>query len=140
MISALHAVGFWTLDGYCLADRDAWTAAELPVARAGSWDLETLAHGLREGSIDLVDVREQPEWVHGHVAGSFHVPLNRLRDVSALPAAENGKTTAVACAAGVRAAFAASLLRRAGRHHVVRVAGGGIPDLGARGIKLAVGA
>ena len=92
------------------------------------------------GSVDLVDVRELPEWETGHVAGSHHVPLNRLRDVAAVPAAADGRTTAVACAAGVRAAFAASLLRRAGREHVVRVAGGGIPDLGARGIELALGA
>ena len=41
----------------------------------------------------------------------------------------------MACAAGARAAFAASLLRRAGRPDVVRVAGGGIPDL-RRGIEL----
>jgi rhodanese-related sulfurtransferase len=47
--------------------------------------------------------------------------------------------TAVACAAGARAAFAASLLRRVGHDDVVRVAGGGIGDLPACGITLAVG-
>jgi hydroxyacylglutathione hydrolase len=140
MISALQAVGFWALDGYCIADEDAWMSAELPVARAGSWDLDQLAHGVRLASIDLIDVRELPEWVTGHVEGSHHVPLNRLRNVAAVPAPGDGRTTAVACAAGVRAAFAASLLRRAGRQDVVRVAGGGIPDLGARGIELALGA
>jgi hypothetical protein len=45
----------------------------------------------------------------------------------------------VACAAGMRAAFAASLLRRAGREDVVRVAGGGVGDLGALGLELAPG-
>jgi hydroxyacylglutathione hydrolase len=140
MVSALQAVGFWALDGYCIADDDAWASADLPVARAGAWDLDQLADGVRRGSIDLVDVRELPEWETGHVAGSHHVPLNRLRDVDTVPVAADGRVTAVACAAGVRAAFAASLLRRAGREDVVRVSGGGIPDLGARGIELALGA
>ena len=140
MSSALQAVGFWHQAGYCIADRSAWERVRLPVAQADSWDLDQLADGLRADSVELVDVREQREWDVGHIAGSHHVPLNRLRDVSSVPVSKPGRTTAVACAAGVRAAFAASLLRRAGRHEVVRVAGGGIPDLSARGIELALGA
>lgn len=140
MVSSLQAVGFWRLEGYCAADPDAWRSAELPVARAGSWDLDQLAEGVRTGAVDLFDVRELAEWASGHVAGSRHVPLNRLRELEADPPAPDGRTIAVACAAGARAAFAASLLRRAGRERVVRVAGGGIGDLGARGIELTLGA
>ncbi len=87
MISALQAVGFWALDGYCLADLHAWAGAGLPVARSDSWDLDHLAEGVRAGSVELVDVRELPEWTTGHVAGSHHVPLHRLRDVSSVPVA-----------------------------------------------------
>ncbi len=140
MISALQAVGFWALDGYCVADLDGWIRAGLPIVHSDSWDVRHLADRVREGRVELVDVRELPEWITGHVAGSHHVPLHRLRDVSSVPVAPNGRTTAVACAAGMRAAFAASLLRRAGRRDVVRVAGGGIGDLGDHGIDLALGA
>jgi hydroxyacylglutathione hydrolase len=140
MASALQAVGFWTLEGYCVADVDRWSRARLPVARSASWDLAHLADGVRSGSVDLVDVRELTEWVTGHVAGSHHVPLHRLRDVAAMPVAADGRTTAVACAAGARAAFAASLMRRAGRREVVRIADGGIGDLRRHGIALALGA
>jgi glyoxylase-like metal-dependent hydrolase (beta-lactamase superfamily II)/rhodanese-related sulfurtransferase len=140
MLSALQAVGFWALEGWAVAAADAWRNAGLPVARAGSWDLDRLADGVRRDAVQLVDVRELPEWVSGHVAGSIHVPLHRLRDVADVPASADGRPTAVACAAGIRAAFAASLLRRAGRRDVVRVAGGGVPDLGDRGIVLAAGA
>jgi hydroxyacylglutathione hydrolase len=139
MTSALQAVGFWSLAGYALADHEAWQAAELPVAQAGSWDLDQLAEHLRSDAVELVDVREQSEWVTGHVPGSHHVPLNRLRDVTAVPLPDNGRPTAVACALGIRAAFAASLFRRAGRRDVVRVAGGGVPDLSARGLELEPG-
>lgn len=140
MVSALQAVGFWSLEGYSVADLVDWTRAGLPIARSESWDLDHLADGVRDGTVELVDVRELFEWETGHVAGSHHVPLHRLRDVSSVPVADEGRTTAVACAAGARAAFAASLLRRAGRHDVVRVAGGGIGDLSAHGIELALGA
>jgi len=140
LVSSLQAVGFWALEGYCVADPDAWRSAELPVARAGSWDLDQLAEGVRNGAVDLFDVRELSEWATGHVAGSRHVPLNRLRELEADPPAADGRMTAVACAGGVRAAFAASLLRRTGRERVVRVAGGGVGDLGAHGIELTLGA
>jgi glyoxylase-like metal-dependent hydrolase (beta-lactamase superfamily II)/rhodanese-related sulfurtransferase len=138
--SALQAVGFWELAGWCRASASAWERAGLAVAQAAAWDLDRLASGLRDGAVELVDVRETPEWRSGHVAGSHHLPLARLRDVDHAAIPDHGRTTAVACAAGVRAAFAASILRRAGRRDVVRVAGGGIADLHARGIDLARGA
>jgi hydroxyacylglutathione hydrolase len=140
MISAVQAVGFWNLEGVSIADTEDWMRHAVPVARADSWDLAQLADGLRHHSVDLVDVREPSEWVAGHVPGSHHVPLHRLRDVQSIVLPQRGRTTAVACAAGMRAAFAASLLRRAGRHDVVRVSGGGIADLGGLGLELALGA
>lgn len=139
MVSALQAVGFGRLAGYSLADRDAWERGGVPVAESGSWDLDRLADGLRAEAVELVDVRELGEWQTGHIRGSHHVPLHRLRDVDTVPIPERGRTTAVACAAGARAAFAASLLRRAGRRDVVRVSGGGILDLSARGMDLELG-
>lgn len=136
MASALQAVGFGALAGYTIADLGAWKLAGLAVGDASAWDLDRLADALRAGEVDLIDVREPDEWDAGHVAGSQHVPLHRLSDITSVPVAQNGRTTAVACAAGMRAAFAASLLRRAGRENIVRVSGGGVPDLGARGVDL----
>ena len=140
MALALQAVGFWNLEGISIADSEEWRRHSVPVAHADSWDLEQLADALRDHSVDLVDVREPSEWVAGHIPGSHHVPLHRLRDVGSIVLPQDGRTTAVACAAGIRAAFAASLLRRAGRTDVVRVAGGGVGDLGAMGLELALGA
>jgi glyoxylase-like metal-dependent hydrolase (beta-lactamase superfamily II)/rhodanese-related sulfurtransferase len=139
MESALQAVGFVDLAGYTLADVWAWEHAGLPVAQAGAWTLEQLADGLRADTVELVDVREPSEWEIGHVPGSHSVPLSRLRDVSRAPATGNGRVTAVACAGGRRAAFAASVLRRAGRQNIVRVAEGGVPSLVAYGIDLEPG-
>ncbi len=139
MASALHAVGLWNTVGWNRVELAAWAAHEAPIAQAGSVDLDQLADAIRQDSMYLVDVREVPEWVTGHVDGSYNVPLHRLRDIPSVGLPSNGKPTAVACAAGIRAAFAASLLRRAGMHEVVRVAGGGVPDLDTHGIELTPG-
>jgi hydroxyacylglutathione hydrolase len=82
MASALQAVGLWDLAGYSVAAESHWERDFLPIAQAHSWDLDQLAHGLQRDSVELVDVRETSEWVCGHVAGSHHVPLRRLRDVT----------------------------------------------------------
>jgi hydroxyacylglutathione hydrolase len=134
---ALHAVSLWETVGYLPVD--ALNCRGLPVARADSWNVEQLAAGLHRDSVQLVDVRDTSEWLAGHVPGSHHIPLHRLREDrgSSLPA---GRTTAVACSRGMRAAFAASLMRSAGRSDVVRVADGGIVDLPTHGVELAVGA
>jgi glyoxylase-like metal-dependent hydrolase (beta-lactamase superfamily II)/rhodanese-related sulfurtransferase len=84
------------------------------------------------GEVTVVDVREASEWRAGHLPGTVHVPLNRLRaEAARLP---NGPL-AVVCARGPRAAFAASWLRARG-HDARRVAGGGIPDLPGVGLQL----
>lgn len=136
IVSALQTVGLWEIVGYIVGDGSTWGRDGVPTATSDSWDVDQLAGGLGRHEVDLIDVRDESEWIAGHVLGSVHVPLASLRggDTVALP--ENGHTTAVACASGGRAAFAASIVRRAGRRNVVRVSGGGVADLGARGIDL----
>jgi hydroxyacylglutathione hydrolase len=137
--SALQAVGFWSIAGAAVADVADWARAGMGLVTASSWDVGRLAGGLSDGAVQLVDVREAREWVEGHVPGSHHVPLHRIAELAALPAPSAGGVTAVACAAGVRAAFAASLLRRTSRGDVIRIAGGGVGDLAGHGVALTVG-
>jgi glyoxylase-like metal-dependent hydrolase (beta-lactamase superfamily II)/rhodanese-related sulfurtransferase len=63
----------------------------------------------------VVDVRAGNEWAEGHIAGALHIPLPevtaRLADIPPGP-------VWVHCAAGYRAASAASLLARAGREAI----------------------
>ncbi|MGO9762961.1 MAG: MBL fold metallo-hydrolase [Solirubrobacteraceae bacterium] len=134
MTRALHAVGLWRIVGIALD----WTGLAAISERA--WSLGTLAAGLRERSVALVDVREPSEWRAGHVDGSIHLPLGRLGNGRDLDVPAPSATVAVACAAGARAAFAASLLRRGGWQDVVRIGGGGISGLSAHGIALVGGA
>jgi glyoxylase-like metal-dependent hydrolase (beta-lactamase superfamily II)/rhodanese-related sulfurtransferase len=85
-------------------------------------------HGV-DGTV-VLDVRRDSERAGGHVAGSLHIPVHRLRErLTEIP----GGTIWVHCAGGMRAAIAASVLDAAG-HRVVAVddafdnaAGAGLP-------------
>ena len=61
----------------------------------------------------VLDVRRDDERAEGYLDGSAHIPLHRLLDrIGEVPP---DRTVWVHCAAGYRAAIAASLLTRAGR-------------------------
>jgi rhodanese-related sulfurtransferase len=66
---------------------------------------------LPEGLL-VLDVREDEEWVAGHVDGSIHVPLMDLGErMAELPLAEQ---TLVVCRSGHRSAHATAYLRELG--------------------------
>ncbi len=130
----LETVGLCAV-GVAAADPAGWRAAGLPVRDANCWDVRGLARALHNQEIALIDVRDEGEWASGHVPGSLHLPLHQLGDGRRVRLPDGAM--AVACAAGGRAAFAASLLRRGTAQRIVRVAGGGIGDLPAHGIGLA---
>jgi hydroxyacylglutathione hydrolase len=133
----LETVGLWAV-GVAAADPAGWRTAGLPVRDENCWGVRELARALHNREVGLVDVRDDREWACGHVPGSLHLPLYKLGDGRRvrLP----GGAMAVACAAGGRAAFAASMLRRTTAQPIVRVAGGGIGDLPVHGIGLAAAA
>jgi rhodanese-related sulfurtransferase len=65
-----------------------------------------------EGAV-LLDVRSPGEFAAGHAAGAINIPVDELAARKAeLPA---GKDVITYCAAGVRSARAASMLRSDGR-------------------------
>jgi rhodanese-related sulfurtransferase len=118
----LRAAGVWNLAGLSLADPEGWSDAGLEVQTGFALAPESVADGVRSGELGLVDVRDPSEWSDGHIAGSRSLPLSELGDGGAL-ALEPAEPVAVACATGVRAALAASVLRRRGHGSVARVRG-----------------
>jgi len=70
--------------------------------------------------LHVLDVREDAEWVHGHIDGARHVPLSRLpASGSDLPEGQ----LLVVCRVGSRSARAVAYLQQLG-HDVVNLDGG----------------
>jgi hydroxyacylglutathione hydrolase len=83
-----------------------------PLASLRTATFADLAAARRDPGVTVVDVRAANEWADGHIEGAVHVPLPHLESrLAELP----GGVLWVHCAAGYRAATAASLLARAGR-------------------------
>jgi len=137
--SGLHVVGLWGVVGLAVGEPERWRDAGLDVRQTSSWDVATLAEKLRRGQIQLVDVREPDEWAAGHVQGSHSLPLHRLKDPDALALNGTSGAVAVACAGGMRAAFAASVIRGRTQSEVIRIAGGGVGHLPSHEVPLVPG-
>jgi rhodanese-related sulfurtransferase len=135
----LEAVGFRRIHGLLAGGVQAWSDAGLPTHSIAVLDVAGLAHRLRAGDVDLLDVRDDDEWEAGHVEGSTHVPYHELRDGIPAGLGGNGRPLAVACSVGNRSSIAASLLARAGVENIVHVADGGVADLADEGIDLVRG-
>ena len=89
---------------------------------------------LSEPDLQLLDVRELREWDAGHVPGSVFTPWH---DITGIPQGlDPARPIAVICAAGVRAATAASLLTHHGAMRVIHVIDGGVPLLAQSGLRL----
>jgi hydroxyacylglutathione hydrolase len=118
----LRAVGLLELEGYL----DAPNASEsyVPV------EVEELAAMLRNGDVDVIDVRELDERDSGFIPGSKHIPYRLLRAYGASVA--NGRPVVTICESGARAAIAASVLAAAGVD-ARPVLHGGIPEWQGRG-------
>ncbi|MFF9559744.1 rhodanese-like domain-containing protein [Streptomyces albus] len=76
---------------------------------------------LLEGSLTLVDVREDGEWAERHPAGAVHAALSTLP--ASLPGLPEGPL-AFLCRTGARSVQAGAQAIRAGRSPVYSVAGG----------------
>ena len=70
----------------------------------------------------LLDVREEDEWMMGHVPGALHIPLYDLPErLSEVP---QGKPVVVMCASGVRSLYGGQFLVENGFAEVYNLDGG----------------
>jgi hydroxyacylglutathione hydrolase len=120
----LRSVGFLELGGY---------AVDAPLTeRARPVEVDELERLLRDGAVNVVDVREPHERDRGYIPGSRNVPYRLLRAYGADAFGDGGKPVVTICESGARAAIAASILTAAGveARPVLR---GGIASWEARG-------
>ena len=119
----LLAAGVWNVAGLSVADLEDWKAAGLSIDTSEAVPPARVVTNIKTRSLRLIDVRDPAEWSTGHIASSRSLPLSVLGDGRARDLAFE-PPIAVVCASGVRAALAASIIRRRGHHPVWRVPGG----------------
>jgi hydroxyacylglutathione hydrolase len=117
------AVGVRNLGGYLHGGMTAWRAEGRETGSVERIDVRELHE--RNGSLQVLDVREESEWRAGHIPDSVHTPYH---DIRSLPdGIDPDKPVAVVCASGQRSAVAASLLKAHGADRVIHVVDGGVP-------------
>ena len=88
-----------------------WEEAGRPVVRTRRGDMAGLAARIEAGDrMAVVDVRQEREWVAGHVPGAVHALPHLV--VDATRGMPGGTLVAVHCSTGYRSSLAASLLAR----------------------------
>lgn len=125
-----YKIGYERLAGRLAGGMQAWIDAQGPVAAT------ELVTADKAGHRPYLDVRQDSEFVAGHVPGAAHIELGHLADL----AAEAPSGALVACGHGERAMTAASLLERAGRTDLAVLKGGPDDYAAAHGRRLVEGA
>jgi glyoxylase-like metal-dependent hydrolase (beta-lactamase superfamily II)/rhodanese-related sulfurtransferase len=118
----LARVGLERAQGFLNGGIDAWTQAGFPLAAITQMDVQELDHKLQGDGTQVLDVRREPEWEAGHIAGASWWPLDNFK--IAPPEIDRSLPIAVHCKGGYRSMIACSLLQRAGFQNVVNVVGG----------------
>ena len=124
-VRALVRVGLDEVRGYLRGGMEAWLACGLPLAEMPQISPLELQRRLAGGNGVLVlDVRGDPEWEAGHIAGAVHVMGGTLPARLDEVPRDGGRPLAVICGSGYRSTVAASVLERGGFDNLLHVTGG----------------
>ncbi len=72
----------------------------------------------------VLDVREQSEWVDGHIGKAKHIPLGQLKNRLSDLEKYKGKPIVTVCRSGSRSGSACSILKKAGFENLYNLDGG----------------
>jgi rhodanese-related sulfurtransferase len=86
-------------------------------------DVQALSSAIADGSIQLIDCREQDEWDLNHLPNARFVPLSNFT-IAAEPIIEKGKPSIVYCHHGMRSLRATAWLRSRGLQQAWSMKGG----------------
>jgi hydroxyacylglutathione hydrolase len=118
----LARIGLEDARGYLNGGVEAWSKARLALATLSQITIESLNDRLPVSALQVLDVRREPEWEAGHIAGATWWPLDNFK--VAPPEIDRNLPVAVHCKGGYRSMIACSLLQRAGFKNVFNVVGG----------------
>jgi glyoxylase-like metal-dependent hydrolase (beta-lactamase superfamily II)/rhodanese-related sulfurtransferase len=109
-------------EGDAPTDTPDW--APLTLRFSGVWEIEPMALLERLNKVQIIDVREAPEFIDrlGHLHGATLVPLSEL--TGRMDEFDRAQPIVAVCRSGVRSAQASVLLTKAGFSKVANLAGG----------------
>ncbi|HRH48743.1 MAG TPA: rhodanese-like domain-containing protein [Panacibacter sp.] len=121
----LARVGFERFAGYLEGSFDTWKNSGETVDLIIDVEPDELAMDLPfDDRIVVVDVRKEPEFVEGHVAGAVNIPLSDLTDPGSMANIDDNDNLYVHCGGGYRSVIACSMMKRQGIHNLRNIAGG----------------
>ena len=111
MMRQLIRIGFDRVHGFWAVGVDAWQSAGLPVEVSNRLDSDSLKQDQEQPMAPMViDVRQRSKYDMGHITGALNIELGGLQEhLDGLPRELPAVT---ACAAGMRATTAGSILPR----------------------------
>jgi len=123
VVKDLRKIGLVRVAGFADADVvDVWTARQTRPRQLAQLDAQALDLRVREGNVQIIDVRSPEEWSSGHLPGAVHMPLAALPDrVGEL---DPTRPIIVHCQGGGRSAIAASFIKSKGLDGVANLEGG----------------
>ncbi|MGA8428674.1 MAG: rhodanese-like domain-containing protein [Candidatus Sulfotelmatobacter sp.] len=118
----LARIGMENIAGYLLDGIRGWEEAGLALAKIAEINVNDLSQQLRQGKVQVLDVRRETEWEGGHIEGANWWPLDNF-SISP-PEIDGSMPVAVHCKGGYRSMIACSLLQRAGFRNIINLTGG----------------
>ncbi len=118
----LARIGLEDARGYLKGGIEAWSKGGFALATLPQITIESLNDRLPASALQVLDVRREPEWEAGHIAGAAWWPLDNFK--VAPPEIDRDVPVAVHCKGGYRSMIACSLLQRAGFKNVFNLVGG----------------
>ncbi|WP_040253117.1 MBL fold metallo-hydrolase [Psychroserpens mesophilus] len=121
-VTRLSRVGYDNTLGYLEGGIEAWIASGREIDTLESISAETFADRVKNGEVNILDVRKDGEFKSMHLENAQHFALDFIN--TQMNEVSKDKTYHIHCAGGYRSVIAASILKARGFHNLVDVAGG----------------
>ena len=121
-VTRVSRVGYDNTLGYLEGGIEAWIASGREIDTLESISAETFADRVKNGEVNILDVRKDGEFKSMHLENAQHFALDFIN--TQMNEVSKDKTYHIHCAGGYRSVIAASILKARGFHNLVDVAGG----------------
>ncbi len=118
-------LGYHSLEGYLSPGFAGWKSAGEALDMLIDIDVEELVMDLpHDPRIQVLDVRSESDFHHGHVRGATHASLDLLADPFSIAVLDPDLNLYIHSRKGYRSLVAASVLKRQGYHNLRVIRGG----------------